>query len=79
MTADDFRAWHDAMGYTYETGAKALGMSRSGYHKLLSGLSAIDKRTALACAAIAAGLRPWAPMVQKGAGDSTTSTGPMPR
>jgi transcriptional regulator with XRE-family HTH domain len=47
------------MGYTYDTGAEALGMSRSGYHKLLSGQSAIDLRTALACAAIAAGLGPW--------------------
>ena len=61
MQTADFNAWHKAMGYTYEAGAEALGMSRSGYHKLLSGLSAIDRRTALACAAIAAGLKEWTP------------------
>ncbi len=61
MQTADFVAWHQAMGYTYETGAEALGMSRSGYHKLLSGQSAIDRRTALACAAVAAGLKEWAP------------------
>jgi hypothetical protein len=59
MPIADFIAWHKVMGYTYDTGAEALGMSRSGYHKLLSGQSAIDLRTALACAAIAAGLGPW--------------------
>jgi len=47
------------MGYTYETAAEALGMSRSGFAKLLAGDHPIDKRTALACAAIAAGLGEW--------------------
>ena len=56
MTADDLRAWQTAMGYTYETAAQALGMSRSGYAKLVLGQASIDLRTALACAAIAAGL-----------------------
>ena len=31
MTPDDFRAWHNAMGYTYDTGAAALGVSRGTY------------------------------------------------
>ena len=47
------------MGYTYETAAEALGMSRSGFAKLLAGDHPIDKRTALACAALAAGLEPY--------------------
>ena len=59
MTPADLRAWQTAMGYTYETAAQALGMSRSGYAKLVLGQAAIDLRTALACAAIAAGLQPW--------------------
>jgi transcriptional regulator with XRE-family HTH domain len=46
------------MGYTYETAAEALGMSRSGYAKLIAGISKIDRRTALACAAILAGVKP---------------------
>ena len=47
------------MGYTYVTAAKALGMSRSGYAKMVLGQAAIDLRTAFACAAIAAGVKPW--------------------
>ena len=62
MTPADLRAWQAAMGYTYETAAEALGMSRAGYAKLVLGQTAsIDRRTALACAAIAAGLDEWSP------------------
>lgn len=59
MTPADLRAWKLSMAYTYETAADALGISRSGFAKLLDGTHPIDKRTALACAAIAAGLEPW--------------------
>lgn len=58
MTPSDLRDWQAHLGYTYETAAEALGMSRSGFAKLLAGDHPIDKRTALACAAIAAGLTP---------------------
>jgi transcriptional regulator with XRE-family HTH domain len=58
MTTDDLRAWQAQMGYTYETAAQALGMSRSGYAKLVLGNAKIDLRTALACAAIVAGIKP---------------------
>ena len=65
VTPDDLRAWQAAQGYTYETAAKALGVSRSAYADWLAGQSRttgkpkpIDRRTALACAAIAAGLAP---------------------
>ena len=54
------------MGYTYDTAAAALGVSRSTYADWLAGQSrttskpiTIDRRTALACAAIAAGLGEW--------------------
>lgn len=59
MTPSDLRAWRAHMGYTYETAAEALGMSRSGFAKLLAGDHPIDKRTALACTAIAVGLDAW--------------------
>ena len=59
MTHTDLRAWKAHMGYTHETAAEALGISRSGFAKLLAGDHPIDKRTALACAAIAAGLVEW--------------------
>ena len=60
MTPDQLRAWQAQMGYTYDTAAVALGMSRSGYAKMVLGKAAIDRRTALACAAIAAGIKPVA-------------------
>ena len=63
MTPDDFRAWHNTMGYTYDTGAKALGVSRGTYADWLSGRSrttgkpiTISRVVALACAALAAGI-----------------------
>lgn len=66
MTPDDLRAWQAAMGYTYDTAAAALGVNRSTYADWLAGQSrttgkpiTIDRRTALACAAIAAGLGEW--------------------
>ena len=59
MTPADLRAWQAHMGYTYDTAAAALGISRSGFAKLLAGDHPIDKRTALACAATAAGIEPY--------------------
>ena len=66
MTADDLRAWQAAMGFTYDTAAEALGVYRSTYADLLSGVSRatgkpkdVDRRTALACSAIADGLGEW--------------------
>lgn len=68
MTTDDLRAWQAHMGYTYDSAAQALGISRSAYADLLSGTSRatgrpkdVDRRTALACAALAARLGEWAP------------------
>lgn len=60
MTPDDLRAWQSHMGYIYDTAAQALGMSRSSYAAMIAGTSRIDQRTALACAALAAGIGPWA-------------------
>lgn len=59
MTPEALRTWQAQMGYTYETAAEALGMSRSGYAKMVLGQAAIDRRTALASAAILAGLEPY--------------------
>ncbi len=68
MTPADFRAWHEAMGYTYDTGAAALGVSRGTYADYLAGTSRttgapieIKRTVALACAALAGGLSEWAP------------------
>ena len=59
MTPADLRAWKAHMGYTHETAAEALGISRSGFAKLLAGDHPIDKRTALACAALAKWIEAW--------------------
>lgn len=69
MTPADLRAWQAVMGYTQDRAAEALGMSVSGYKDLVLGVrrasgkpvDRIDRRTALACAALAAGLGEWAP------------------
>lgn len=59
MTSDDLRAWQAQMGYTYDTASQALGMARSNYANMIAGKTAIDLRTALACAAIAKSIPPW--------------------
>lgn len=68
MTADDLRAWQAHMGYTYDTAAAALGVSRSSYADWVAGRSRttgkpikISRLVELACAALAAGLSPWSP------------------
>ena len=66
MPPADLRAWQAQMGYTFAQAAQALGVSQSAYADWLAGVSrttgkpkAIDKRTGLACAALAAGLGEW--------------------
>lgn len=69
MTPADLRAWQTRMGYSQPQAADALGMSRSGYCDLVAGLrrtsgrpiEQIDRRTSLACSALATGLDGWAP------------------
>ena len=67
MTPDDLRAWQSKMGYTYDTGAAALGVSRGTYADWVAGRSRttgkpikISRTVALACAALAAGINEWA-------------------
>ena len=67
MTPADLRTWQAHMGLTYETAAKALGVSRSTYAEWVAGKSRttgkpikISRLVALACAALAAGLEPCA-------------------
>jgi hypothetical protein len=59
MTKEELRKWQMFMGFTDEKAFNALGMSSTGYKKMLYGQSKIDLRTALACAAIYEGLEPW--------------------
>ena len=65
MTPADLRAWQAHMGYTYDTAAQALGVSRSTYAEWVAGKSrttgkpiTISRLVALACAAIEGGIVP---------------------
>lgn len=66
MTPAELRAWQSRMGYTYDTAAQALGVSRSTYAEWVAGRSrttgkpiTISRLVALACAALAAGIGEW--------------------
>lgn len=61
MTSDDLRAWQNHMGYSYAQAHAELGVSSATYARMLSADAALDRRTALACAAIAARLPEWEP------------------
>ncbi len=61
MTPDDLRAWLAAMGYSNYRASKELGVTATTVSNWLDGTSKIDRRTALACAALTAGLAPWVP------------------
>ena len=62
MTADQLRAWQAHMGLTQRAAAAALGVTQAAYSRWVTGATPIDRRTALACAALAAGLGPWKPL-----------------
>ncbi|QTD44310.1 hypothetical protein [Ottowia testudinis] len=66
MTPADFAAWLAHMGLSERAAAEALGCSPSAVGHMRRGINyatgkpvKIDRRTALACAALAAGLSPW--------------------
>lgn len=69
MTKQDFDAWLKHMGLTEISAGKMLGCSpvtvgqfRRGISYTTGKPSKIDRRTALACAALAAGLDEWQPL-----------------
>lgn len=66
MTPEDFKAWMQQMRLSERRAAEVLGVSPATVGDWVRGRSrtsgkpvTIDKRTALACAAIAKGLEPW--------------------
>lgn len=68
MTPADLAAWRAHMAYTQRQAAAALGITLATYQRLERGAEwaggaavTIDRRTALACAALAAGLAEWSP------------------
>lgn len=59
MTAEDLRAWQKSQGYTYDSAAAALGMGRTTFADYLKRDGELPRWLALACAALAAGIKPW--------------------
>ena len=66
MTPADLKTWRAEMALSQRAAAAALGVSLPTYQRMERGANfdtgqpqAIDLRTALACAALAAGLSPW--------------------
>lgn len=66
MTSSDLAAWRQHMALTQRDAAAAMGVSLPTYQqwergsRFDSGASVeIDRRTALACAALAAGMSEW--------------------
>ena len=68
MKSSDIKAWRESMQYSQRQAAAALGVQLVSYQRMERGADfatgkpvAIDLRTALACAALSAGLKPWQP------------------
>ncbi len=61
MTPADLRTWQASMGYTQQAAAAALGVSLATYKRWLVG--EVPRLASLACAALAAGLGEWPPVL----------------
>lgn len=68
MTPTDLRAWQSGMGISAREAARRLGVSPATYQDWVTGTSRtsgrpvrISRVAALACAALAAGLKAWSP------------------
>lgn len=66
MTHEELLAWRERMGWTQASAAEALGVAVKSYQELERGAYfgsnrplGIDRRTALACTALAFGLPEW--------------------
>lgn len=66
MTPADLAAWQAQMGFSQRQAAEALGVTLPTYQEWRRGARfrdgapvEIDRRTVLACAALAAGLAEW--------------------
>ncbi|SFU23291.1 helix-turn-helix transcriptional regulator [Mesorhizobium sp. YR577] len=78
MTADDFKEWRRAMGFSREEAAYALGLSKPTIENYESGRRrgsnrpvVIPKPVALACAAIYHCVEPWPTELDPKTSDAT--------
>jgi hypothetical protein len=63
LTARDMRKWQSDMKFSASEAAAAIGVALSTYYQMIQDGSGyvIDLKTALACAAISAGISPLKP------------------
>lgn len=63
MKPEELAAWRGLMKYSKRRAAAALGMTENAYRAMETGKTEINKRTALACAALYLGAekiaQPW--------------------
>lgn len=66
MSPTDLKAWRETMAYSQRAAAAALGITLATYQAMERGSNfatgkpvEIDRRTALACGALAAGVPEW--------------------
>jgi len=59
MTAADIRAWRARLGMSQQAAADALGVHQNSIRAWEQGKQPIDRRTALACAAVYHKVEPW--------------------
>lgn len=59
MTPADLRAWRTHMGWSQTQAAEKMDITQQVYSRHERGEVKIDRRTALTCSALAAGLEPW--------------------
>jgi DNA-binding transcriptional regulator YiaG len=59
VTPDEMRAWRERMKLDRKNAAHRLGASVMALSRWETGAARINTRTALACAALAAGLEPY--------------------
>jgi hypothetical protein len=57
-TGEDLQAWMERMSFTWDDTVLALDLARSNLAKFLNEILTMNRRMALACAAIEAGLKP---------------------
>lgn len=58
MDEHDLKAWRERLGLSQPAGAEAIGVARRTL-QYYEGGQPIPKTVALACSAVAAGLKPW--------------------
>ncbi|NUB29744.1 helix-turn-helix domain-containing protein [Azospirillum brasilense] len=58
MTADEFKTWRKGLDLTQQEAADAIGITKRSVQLYEAGTQPVSRTIALACAAIAAGLKP---------------------